>query len=230
MMNPDPYTWCKGILKLSACPVYRNNRAHLFFVDPWDQNTIIPPRFEIHCHFNAFLCWYMFGAFETYLEEEMLPQARRKLFSFWFCLCPVSYRFVQGISTTVRAMPRQWNGIRSSSQIYLVRRKRREGKTRKKEKETNRRTKGGGGARACFTSRLIAGDKRSPPTQSTALEQKYFDLRSLSPALRKLWLLLVIIAIEKNKPRENEVDHSLLNKLEMLFRGGGLCFMGLIMS
>ena len=30
-------------------------------------------------------------------------------------------------------------------------------------------------------------------TQSTALEQKHFDLRSLSPALRNLWLLLVII-------------------------------------
>ena len=30
-------------------------------------------------------------------------------------------------------------------------------------------------------------------TQSTALEQKHFDLRSLSPALCNLWLLLVII-------------------------------------
>ena len=30
-------------------------------------------------------------------------------------------------------------------------------------------------------------------TQITALEQKHFDLRSLSPALRNLWLLLVIM-------------------------------------
>ena len=29
-------------------------------------------------------------------------------------------------------------------------------------------------------------------TQSTALEQKRFDLRSLSPTLHNLWLLLVI--------------------------------------
>ena len=29
--------------------------------------------------------------------------------------------------------------------------------------------------------------------QSTALKQKHFDLWSLSPALRNLWLLLVII-------------------------------------
>ena len=32
-------------------------------------------------------------------------------------------------------------------------------------------------------------------TQSTSLEQKRFDLRSLSPALRNLWLLLVLIVI-----------------------------------
>ena len=32
-------------------------------------------------------------------------------------------------------------------------------------------------------------------TQSTALEQKRFDLRSLSPALRNLWLLLLLITI-----------------------------------
>ena len=31
------------------------------------------------------------------------------------------------------------------------------------------------------------------PTQRTALEQKRFDLRSLSPALRNLWLLLVVL-------------------------------------
>ena len=132
-MNTDPYTWWKGILKLSASPVYPNNRAHLFFVVPRDQSKIIPPRFEIHCHFNAFLCWCMFGAFEAYLEDEMLPQAGRKLFFILVLFCPVSYRYVQGTSTTVRAMPRQWNGTRSSSQIYLVRKKRREGKTRKKK-------------------------------------------------------------------------------------------------
>ena len=62
-------------------------------------------------------------------------------------------------------------------------------------------------------NQIITGDKRSPRpfgpsitrnlitrvltichvklTQSTALEQKRFDLRSLSPALRNLWLLLV---------------------------------------
>ena len=32
-------------------------------------------------------------------------------------------------------------------------------------------------------------------TQSTSLEQKRFDLRSLSPALRTLWLLLALIVI-----------------------------------
>ena len=32
-----------------------------------------------------------------------------------------------------------------------------------------------------------------PSVKSTALEQKRFDLQSLSPALRNLWLLLVII-------------------------------------
>ena len=31
--------------------------------------------------------------------------------------------------------------------------------------------------------------------QSTALEQNRFDLQSLSPALRKLWLLLVLVII-----------------------------------
>lgn len=156
-MNRDPDTWCKGILKLLAT-VYQNNRAYLFFVNPWDQSKIIPPRFEIHCHFNAFLCWCMFGAFETYLEDEMLQQAGRKLFFILVLFFPVSYRFIQGTSTTVRAMPRQWNGTRSSSQIYLVRKEGREGKTRKqKNKKTNRLTKGGGGARACFTSRSIAG-------------------------------------------------------------------------
>ena len=80
----------------------------------------------------------MFSAFETYLAEEMLQQAGRKIFFILVALfCSVSYRFVQGISTTVRAMPRQWNGMRSSSQIYLVRKKRREGKTRKKKEKEN---------------------------------------------------------------------------------------------
>ena len=32
--------------------------------------------------------------------------------------------------------------------------------------------------------------------QSTAQEQKRFDLRSLSPALRNLWLLLVVFIVE----------------------------------
>ena len=35
-------------------------------------------------------------------------------------------------------------------------------------------------------------------TRSTALEQKRFDLQSLSPALRYLWLLLVLVIISKN--------------------------------
>ena len=38
---------------------------------------------------------------------------------------------------------------------------------------------------ACFGSHLKL-------TQSTAMDQKRFNLRSLSPALRNLWLLLVI--------------------------------------
>ena len=32
-------------------------------------------------------------------------------------------------------------------------------------------------------------------TQSTALEQKRFDLRLLSPALRNLWLFIVLVLI-----------------------------------
>ena len=73
-------------------------------------------------------------------------------------------------------------------------------------------------ARKCkLFCQIITGDKRSPRpfgpsttcnlitrvltichvklTQSTALEQKRFDLRSLSPALRNLWLLLVCTSL-----------------------------------
>ena len=72
----------------------------------------------------------------VHCRRNAATSRKKTFFHFGFVLfCSVSYRFVQGISTTVRAMPRQWNGMRSSSQICLVRKKRREGKTRKKEKK-----------------------------------------------------------------------------------------------
>ena len=42
-------------------------------------------------------------------------------------------------------------------------------------------------------------------TQSAALEQELFDLRSLSPALRNLWLLLVISV--RSRLREETPEH-----------------------
>ena len=46
-------------------------------------------------------------------------------------------------------------------------------------------------------------------TQSAALEQELFDLRSLSPALRNLWLLLVISV--RSRLREETTEHDPLN-------------------
>ena len=158
-MNPDPDTWWKGILKPWASPVYtcssgtREIKVRLYRLD--SKNTVNSARFYANTC-SALL--------KRTLQKKCCNKQEENFFHFGFVLfCSVSYRFVQGISTTVRAMPRQWNGMRSSSQIYLVRKKRREGKTRKKEKKkTNRRTKGGGGARACFTSRSIAGSSCRP--------------------------------------------------------------------
>ena len=48
-------------------------------------------------------------------------------------------------------------------------------------------------------------------TQSTALEQKRFDLRSLSPALRSLWLLLLITL--KFFCYLYSFDHDLINEI-----------------
>lgn len=140
-MNPDPDTWRKRILKVWASPVYRHNRAHLFFVDPWDQSKIISPELRNTLSFQRVFMLMHVRRFWNVPWRRNAATSRKKTFFILVLFCvrfPTgSYRALQ--LSTVRAMQRQWNRM-SSSKIYSV--GRREGRE-KQLKRTNRRTKGG---------------------------------------------------------------------------------------